>query len=89
MRRDKIMAAFAEPRQLFRVTLRRWDHMKDEGLFFNPFRVRDIWRTRPCTERVWEFEARDEAQVRAFYEDAKKKNLPNVHGFDLIRIEKI
>lgn len=73
----------------FKVTLRQWHHMRTEGPFFNPFRARDIFRKRPCTHRVWQFEAKDEAEVRRFYDEAKAANHENVRGFDLIRIEQI
>jgi hypothetical protein len=72
----------------FRVTLRQWHHMRD-GSTYNPFRARDIWRKRPCTHRIWEFQAKNEAEVRRLYQEAKDAKLPEIHGFDLLSIEAI
>jgi len=72
---------------MFRVTLRRWDHLH-VGPFFNPF-LADIWRKRSCTERVWKFRAKDETEVRQLYHEAKAADFDNVRGFDLIRIERV
>jgi hypothetical protein len=71
---------------LYRVTLNRWHPLPDGT---NPFKIRDVFRKRPCTERVWEFEAADEDEVRRYYDDAKKQGIPDVIGFDLARIEQI
>lgn len=70
---------------MYRVTLRQWHHQR--GPFYNPFRARDVFPMVPCTDRVWEFEAASEDEVRKLYEEAKAQQLPNVYGFDLIRIE--
>lgn len=56
----------------------------------NPF-LRDIWNIppRPVTVRSWEIEAKDEAEVRAYLDEAYKQKLPNVQGFTLRLIERI
>ena len=74
---------------LYRVTLRQWHHLREEGPFFNPFRSRDIWRKRPCTHRIWEFEAADEDEVRRLFSEAKATDCDNVRGFELISIEAV
>jgi hypothetical protein len=54
----------------------------------NPFLV-DIANFGPATTtcRVWEIEAKDEAEVQRYWEDAQKQYLDNVVGFTLGNIE--
>jgi hypothetical protein len=56
----------------------------------NPFLVRDIFSLtvrRPA--RVWEFDAKDEAEVRRYYDEAKAEDLDQVRGFSLTNIEEV
>lgn len=74
---------------LFRVELDRVIHTPGER-DHNPF-LRDIWNLPPVhrTVRSWEFEAKDEAEVRKLLKEAIAQNLPNVRGFNLRCITEI
>lgn len=69
----------------FRVTLARTRAVRKDGTPMTPTQImaiRDVFAVRGRTEqRVWEFEAADEAEVRQLLKDAE--NHPNVRGFDL------
>lgn len=70
---------------LFRVKLIRHDTR-----FRNSFlRCIGIYGRTQSTIRMWEFEAKDEVEVRKFYNEAKERNLPHVRGFELCSIEEI
>jgi hypothetical protein len=71
----------------FKVTLVRWHRPERE---LNPFLIHNVFSIkRPCTERVWEFEAADEAEVRRLFDEARAAGYDNVLGFDLARIEQV
>jgi hypothetical protein len=55
----------------------------------NPFRPISMNSKINTYVRVWEFEAKDEAEVRMYFEEAKKADLPNVKGYELKSIEQI
>lgn len=63
------------------------------GKAINPFLVNlcliDMGDTVSVSVREWEMEAKDESEVRKFYEDACKRDLPNVRGYNLRSIERI
>jgi hypothetical protein len=65
---------------LYRVTLKE---VKDREWPFNPFKVRDIFAASRVRCRVWEIEAKDEAEVRSYYDEAKRDGLENVRGYVL------
>ena len=57
---------------------------------FNPFlRTIDLGTTIPVSVRVWEFEAENEAEVRAYYEEAISLDLPYIRGYTLRDIQPI
>lgn len=74
---------------LFRVELDRVDRLAGER-DHNPF-LRDIWSLPPVhkTVRSWEFEAKNEAEVRKLLKEAYEQNLPNVRGFNLRSITRV
>jgi hypothetical protein len=56
----------------------------------NPFLLAiDVLKPVPCraTYRQWEFEAKNEAEVRRWLKAAQKQRLANVLGFELESIE--
>lgn len=57
----------------------------------NPFEIRDIFRDRLVTMsiRVFEFEAKDETEVRRLFEEAKAADIAEVRGYSLRLIEQI
>jgi hypothetical protein len=56
----------------------------------NPFLIRDVFAVRGNVRyRTFEFDAKDEAEVRRLYTEAQKQRLPNVVGFDLCSITEI
>lgn len=57
----------------------------------NPFRCLHIGRHEAVRVNVreWEFEAKDEAHVRKFYNEAVAQDLDNVRGYHIRSIEKI
>jgi hypothetical protein len=61
------------------------------GEFINPFEPVDLLNANlraHYIERVWErMEAKDEAEIRAYFAEAQKNHLPNVEGFELASIE--
>lgn len=73
----------------FKVTIER---VVESGLKgrnpFHPIHV-SIDATSRVACRVWEFEAKDEAEVRKLFKEAQDQNLPNVRGFTLRSIERV
>lgn len=71
----------------FRVTL----HAPIFGKNVNPFaKIHfNLHDTVEVAARVWEFEAKDEDEVRALFKEAQDKKLPYVRGFNLHRIERL
>jgi hypothetical protein len=67
----------------FRVELKEDHPVGKHGQPLNPFAIRDPFHAARRRFRVWEFEAKDEAEVRALYNDAKARDLENVRGFEL------
>lgn len=58
----------------------------------NPFLASiDVLKPIPCstTARVWEFEAKNEREVRRLLKEAFEQNLPNVRGFHLGSITRL
>jgi hypothetical protein len=66
----------------FKVEIER---IVESGLPPNPFRALtiDLSRTSRSLVRSWEFEAKDEAEVRRLFKEAQEQKLPNVVGFRL------
>jgi hypothetical protein len=71
----------------YRVELRE-DHVigkHDQPI--NPFHIRDLLNHRARRRaRIWEFEAKDEDEVRRYYREAKAADLEGVRGFDLYSV---
>jgi hypothetical protein len=67
----------------FRVELKEDHAIGRHGEPRNPFAFRDPFATARRRYRVWEFEAKDEAEVRRLYNEAKAADHENVRGFDL------
>ncbi len=55
--------------------------VEEKSLPENPFRPTLINET--SRTRTWEMDCESEEAVRQFFDDAKKKDLPNVRGFKL------
>lgn len=55
----------------------------------NPFVGGIVGGTITMNIRAWEMDAEDEAEIRAFYADAVKNDLPNVRGYSIRSIEQV
>jgi hypothetical protein len=76
----------------FRVTLRDPRPMCSPGERpINPFLIRDIFSMPRTTHRsrVWEVDAKDEADVRRLLDEARAAGIEQVRGFELWEIEAI
>jgi hypothetical protein len=73
----------------FRVELKEDHAIGRHGQPRNPFAFRDPFAAARRRYRVWEFEAKDEADVRRLYNEAKAANVENVRGFDLHSITQL
>lgn len=73
----------------FKVTLERRIHRAGESE--NPFTPVHIspGSKSDFNLRSWEFEAKDEAEVRAYLDDAYKQRIPAVMGYNLRSIERV
>ena len=70
----------------FKVELER--PAPSEGQTRNPF-VGGICGNITMSIRSWEFEAKDEAEVRRLLDEAIAQNIPNVRGYRLRSIQEI
>jgi hypothetical protein len=72
----------------FRVELER---PAPREFFRNPFRapMPSVGATIPMRVRSWEFEAKDEAEVRRLLQEAQDQDIDNVRGFRLRSITQI
>lgn len=59
----------------------------------NPFHVQlsniSLDTKSTYSVRMWEFEAKNEAEVRRLYEEAVEQNLPNVRGYTIRSIQRV
>jgi hypothetical protein len=59
------------------------------GRGHNPFKPVNINQRIKASIRVFEFEAKDEDEVKKYFYEAKAADLPNVRGYKLRSIERI
>lgn len=78
---------------LFKVIAERCTGCSSRDGHFNPFLVRDIFSPGlPKVQynvREWEFEAKDEDEVRQLFKDAQDAEIANVKGYTLQSIEQV